>query len=284
MGHMRTINFKINSKDSGKKIKDFLKSFGVSSSLITKLKQSPAGIKLNGRGAKAIDTLTAGDELQINIESHGKMPTLSGAEVEILYEDEDLIAVNKPPFMPVHESRNHRGDTLSNAIAGYVDENTAFRAIYRLDKDTSGIVLVAKNELAAGKLAGNVKKDYYAVATKNIGEEGTINAPIAREGDSIIKRCVRPDGESAVTHYTRVKIGENGTLYKIHLDTGRTHQIRVHFAHMGSPLVGDTLYGGNDKLIKRQALHCKNIYFEHPITGEEIKVESNLPQDMLSLI
>ena len=184
--------------------------------------------------------------------------------------------------MPVHESRNHRGDTLSNAVADIC--GGAFRAIYRLDRDTSGIVLIAKNEFAAAKLAGRVRKDYYAVVCGKIEGSGVIDAPIKRERESIIKRCVAPDGESAVTHYTAIKHSEKYTLVKLKLETGRTHQIRVHFAHIGYPLAGDTLYGGSTEEISRQALHCRDIYFTHPVSEKKIHIFCEMPQDMKKLI
>lgn len=281
---MRTIEFKITEKDNGKRIRDFLRDFGVSSSLLTKLKNTENGITLNGEFARTIDPVKTNDILKINIENKGQMPAPSDKKLEIIFEDEDIIAVNKPPFMPVHESRNHQGDALSNAVANYVDKNTAFRAVYRLDRDTSGIVLIAKNELSASKLAGKIKKDYYAVAEYDIGENGTISAPIARESESIIKRCVSENGETAVTHFEKVKSFKHGVLYKINLETGRTHQIRVHFAHLGASLVGDTLYGNGSEIINRQALHCKTIYFIHPITGEKIELDSNFPEDIKILL
>ncbi len=281
---MRIIEFKITERDSGKRIKDFLFNFGVSSSLLTKLKNTENGITLNGSFARAIDTVKTDDILKISIENKGRMPAPSDKKVEIIYDDEDVIALNKPPFMPVHESRNHQGDALSNAAANYIDINTAFRAVYRLDRDTSGIVLIAKNELAAAKLAGRIDKDYYAVSSKDIGSSGTINAPIARENESIIKRCVDENGETAVTHYEKVKSYKNGVLYKINLETGRTHQIRVHFAHLGAALVGDTLYGGDSELINRQALHCKAIQFTHPVSGERLTLSCDFPKDIKLLL
>lgn len=281
---MRTIEFKIKETDSGKRIKDFLLSFGVSSSLLTKLKNTENGITVNGIFARTIDTVKTNDILKINIENKGTMPPPSDAQVEVIYNDEDLIALNKPPFMPVHESRNHRGDALSNAAANYIEKDTAFRAVYRLDRDTSGIVLIAKNELAAAKLAGKISKDYYAVASKDIGNSGTINAPIARESESIIKRCVNENGETAITHYEKIKSLKNGVLYKIKLETGRTHQIRVHFSHLGAPLAGDTLYGTGSEIINRQALHCKTISFIHPITEKKITLNSEFPKDIKLLL
>lgn len=281
---MRIIEFKITQDDDGKRIKDFLYNFGISSSLLTKLKRTENGITVNGKFARAIDCIKQGDVLKISIENKGNMPAPSAEKPEIIFEDEDLLALNKPPFMPVHESRNHRGDALSNAAANYMEKNTAFRAVYRLDRDTSGIVLIAKNELAASKLAGKIKKDYYAIAQNDIGNSGTINAPIAREGESIIKRRVFEGGENAVTHFKKIGDFSGGTLYKINLETGRTHQIRVHFAHMGAPLAGDSLYGGKTDLINRQALHCKTIYFTHPITQKEVTLNCDFPEDFKGLM
>lgn len=279
---MRTIDFVITDENAGKTIKEFLRAFGVSGSLLKKLKNTENGICKNGAPARTIDTVFCGDRLQINIEDSGKAPESADIKINLLYEDEDLIAAEKPAFMPVHESRNHRGDTLSNAVADIC--GGAFRAIYRLDRDTSGIVLIAKNEFAAAKLAGRVRKDYYAVVCGKIEGSGVIDAPIKRERESIIKRCVAPDGESAVTHYTAIKHSEKYTLVKLKLETGRTHQIRVHFAHIGYPLAGDTLYGGSTEEISRQALHCRDIYFSHPVSEEEIHIFCEMPQDMKKLI
>lgn len=282
---MREIEFDIKCTDDGRQIRDFLRDFGVSAALLTRLKNTENGITLNGEFAKAIELLHTSDRLKITITDNGKMPArLECDKVKVAYNDEDILVLNKPPFMPVHESRNHRGDTLANVAACYIDCDTAFRAVYRLDRDTSGLVLIAKNELAAAKLAGKIKKDYYAICSGNISGSGTIDLPIARVGDSIIKRCVSESGERAITHYTAVS-GKNGnTLVKFNLETGRTHQIRVHMSHSGNTLLGDTLYGGDSRLIDRQALHCKTIYFTHPVTNEEIVVDGDLPADFKGLI
>lgn len=282
---MREIIFKIDDKNSGLMIRDFLRNFGVSSALLTKLKQDENGIKLNGNFAKAIEVLKSGDNLTVNIKNSGKMPEKFECEnVKVAYNDEDILVLNKPPLMPVHESRNHRGDTLANVAACYMESDCAFRAVYRLDRDTSGLVLIAKNELAASKLAGKIKKDYYAVVSGKFEGRGTIDLPIRRVQESIIERGVFDDGERAVTHYEAIKTDGENTLLKLNLETGRTHQIRVHFSHLGAPLLGDTLYGGSCEKINRQALHCKTIYFTHPITHEKITVDSDFPNDFKGLI
>ena len=280
---MRELEFKITAEQNGREIRDFLREFGVSSALLTKLKQTENGITLNGEFARAIDCMSCGDVLKIRIEQSGNPPTANpDLKIEAVYEDEDVLIVNKPAFMPVHESRNHRGDTLANACAPYLDG--AFRAVYRLDRDTSGLVLIAKNELAAALLAGSIKKDYYAVCEGIIEGDGIIDEPIRRVRDSIIKRGVFPDGERAVTRYSAISSKDGRTLLKINLETGRTHQIRVHFAHIGHPLCGDTLYGTPSPLINRQALTCKAIYFTHPITKKEMKSEADFPSDFSKLL
>lgn len=281
---MRTIEFTVDEKNDGVRIRSFLRAFGVSTALLKELKNAENGITVNGGFARTIDYLHTGDVLKINIETSGKMPSPVNMDVDIVYEDEDLIVFNKPPHLPVHESRHHIGDTLSNFAAYYLGEDGAFRAVYRLDNGTSGLVLVAKNKFAAGKLAGDIKKDYYAVACGSVEKGGVINKPIARCADSIIKREVREDGESAVTHYEVVSRRDDTTLLKLNLETGRTHQIRVHMAYLGHPLVGDTLYGTPSESITRQALHCKDIYFTHPVTGKEMHITCDYPTDMKNLI
>lgn len=282
---MRIIEFKIEEKDNNRQIRDFLRAFGVSASLLTKLKQTENGITLNGKSARTIDSIHTNDILVITIENKGKMPQpLRCNAVKVIYDDEDILVLDKPPMMPVHESRNHQGDTLANAAANYMDSGTAFRAVYRLDRDTSGLVLIAKNELAASKLAGKIKKDYYAICHGELTGKGTIDMPIKRVNDSIIKRGVFNDGERAVTHWQAIKTCNGCTLLKINLETGRTHQIRVHFSHIGCPLLGDSLYGGSCENIARQALHCKTIYFTHPISGRDITLDCAFPADFQKLI
>lgn len=282
---MRIIEFEIKSEYDGKAIRDFLRDFGVSSTLLAKLKQTENGITLNGEFAKSIELLKTGDILKIRIENKGKMPApCNNKDVEIVYQDEDLLVLNKPPMMPVHESRNHQGDTLANVAACYMDSDTAFRAVYRLDRDTSGLVLIAKNELSASKLAGNIDKDYYAVCHGVLTGDGTIDLPIRRVEESIITRGVFDDGERAVTHWQAVADNGENTLLKLNLETGRTHQIRVHFSHTGHPLAGDSLYGYESEKISRQALHCKTIRFIHPITGKQMEIDSDFPNDFKGLI
>ena len=279
---MRTVRFIADRGDAGKMIKDILRGFGFSGTLIKRLKQSESGILKNGEPARTVDIIEPGDVITVNIPPCGAPPESSGAALKTLFEDEDLLCVDKPPGMPVHESRRHRGDAVSNAAASRLDG--AFRAVYRLDRDTSGALLIAKNELAAAKLAGRVDKDYYGVCLGVPKKSGVIDAPIARLDGSIIKRCVSEGGERAITHYEVLRYGGGAAFVRFRLETGRTHQIRVHMAHLGFPLAGDTLYGDGRGGIARQALHCGEIRFEHPISGERIAITSPLPEDMALLL
>lgn len=281
---MRIIAFTITEKDDGRRIRDYLRDFGVSSALLTRLKQTENGITVGGAFARTIDLLHTGDSLTIAIENKGRMPSPAAMAIPVVYEDDDLLVLDKPPGMPVHESRNHIGDTLSNFAAYHLQEDTAFRAVYRLDRDTSGLVVVAKHALAAAKLAGKIQKDYYAVVSGLIAQDGTIDLPIARCGDSIIKRRVDENGERAVTHYYVISHGEDCTLLRFRLETGRTHQIRVHMTHSGHPLLGDTLYGNDASRIARQALHCKDIYFTHPVTEQPLHITCDFPQDFKEVL
>ncbi|MGN0531430.1 MAG: RluA family pseudouridine synthase [Eubacterium sp.] len=281
---MRILEFVVENRDNGRRIKDFLRDFGVSSSLLVKLKHSRDGIAVNGSFARTIDTVYSGDVLRITIDSSGHMPSPTEMDIDVLYEDEDILVLDKPPFIPVHESRNHIGDTLSNFVAYHVEQDTAFRAVFRLDRDTSGAVLVAKHELAASKLAGKIDKDYYALVSGVVDEPGVVDAPVSRCGDSIIKRRVSTDGEYAVTRYYPLAQYGEYSLVRFKLLTGRTHQIRVHMSYIGHPLLGDSLYDGSTDLINRQALHCGDIYFTHPITGEDIHITSPFPSDMKNLM
>ena len=265
-------------------VKTFLRRRnGVSARLLAKLKHREGGITCNGQPIRSIDTLRTGDVLVLNM---GEKPIAEPNPelfAPVAYENESVVVFDKPAGMPVHGSCGHRGDTLANYFACLYPE-LSFRPVHRLDKDTSGLCLVAKSAHAANLLQGSFEKTYYAVVCGLTDAEGTIDAPIARESDSVIKRCIRADGRSAVTHYRR--IAENGrySLVEVRLETGRTHQIRVHFAYIGHPLAGDDMYGGSTADIGRQALHCGRLTLALPLTGERVTVEADLPDDIKRLV
>lgn len=259
-----------------------------SSRLVKLLKKQPDGIMLNSSHVRTIDIIHSGDVLEVNIPSDETPAEVSEVKAQIVYADDDVIVFNKPAFMPVHPTRNHQGDTLANVYAAYLaskGQSAAFRAINRLDRDTTGLVVCGVNQYAASRLTGNISKVYYAVACGRLDGSGTIDAPIARLDERLITRHVSDDGDRAVTHWTVVdNNADSETLLRITLETGRTHQIRVHFSHIGHPLVGDTMYGTADDRIQRQALHCAQVNFIHPVTGQSIELKTHIPDDMQNLM
>lgn len=240
------------------------------------------GITRNGLPVRSIDMIFPGDVIALKIEDTSFLEPNPLLSVPIAFENENLIVFDKPSGMPVHPSIKHQGDTLGNYFA-YICPELTFRPVNRLDRDTSGLCIVAKNAHSANILQGSVDKIYYAAVHGITEAFGTINAPIARKAESIILRCVREDGQSAVTHFTRLTHNERYSLEEIQLETGRTHQIRVHFSHIGHPLAGDDMYGGKRDDIQRQALHCGQLSFHEPLTDELIIVKSQLPQDIEQL-
>ena len=273
-----SIKITINAKKKKKKLGDVLTRRGVSRRLITRLKRTENGITRNGELIRTIDIVHSGDEIVLCEQDEKLLEPNCELDVEILYEDDQLIVFNKPPFMPVHPSIKHQGDTLGNFFA-YHCPGLTFRPVNRLDRDTSGCVIVAKNQYAAKALQRSYQKVYYAICHGVFeNTEGTVSAPIAREKESIIKRCVRADGQAAATHYKVLEQREKYALIEFHLENGRTHQIRVHMAHIGHPIAGDDMYGGSREDYARQALHCGQVTFVHPTSGEQITV--NAPTEL----
>lgn len=272
---------------AGRDIKYILKNhFGFSSSLITALKDGD-GIMLCGKKEFVNKKTALGDVLKITLfDKASENITPQNMPLDILYEDEDLLAVAKPPKMPTHPSIYHTKDTLANAVLYYFrDIPFTFRAPSRLDRDTSGVLIVAKNAWCAERISneiknGEFKKEYVAVCV-GIPKDmhGTISAPIKREKQGIIKRTVAPDGKSAVTDYEVIKTLGNLSLLRLYPKTGRTHQIRLHLSHIGTPIYGDFLYG-EEVLGERIRLHCRSVSFVHPFSKELITVTAPLPPDM----
>ena len=294
---MPTIKFAVPQENDGISVYNFLRSkCGVSYRLIKKLKRVPMGITANGQHIRTVDPLHGGDTVVLHI-PEDENPTMPvELPIDILYEDEHIAVINKPFGMPVHPAREHVADTLANAFSAHLMANgephAAFRVINRLDRDTSGLVLTAKNSHAASLLHGHTDKVYYAVCQGNLTGSGTIDAPIRVMEGHGIQREVGEGGVRAVTHWQAMKnisvTAPNGiqydlTLLEIHLETGRTHQIRVHFTSLGMPLAGDDMYGGSRDLICRQALHCGQLDFTHPITGKPMHFSIPLPDDMAAL-
>ncbi len=285
----RILEYKIKDDFDGKKVEHFLrKQLGMSARVIKDVKFSENGLVLNGKRVRTIDLLHTGDKFTITFpDDTGEMFEPLPFPLEILFEDEDFLIVNKPAGLANHPSHNHQGDTLANAVAFHLKENgkqSVFRSVGRLDKGTSGIVICALNRFAAAAVSGKIYKEYEAVCEGVLTGEGVIDAPIFRPDPIITVRTVDERGEKAVTEWRALKNVNGRTLLRIHLRTGRTHQIRVHFAHLGMPLTGDTMYGSPSDLISHQALVCKYCRFTHPVTKEIIEIEVPTPADWKNII
>lgn len=281
---MRELKFVVPQQYDGVTLRGFLRSFVCLSARQTaKLKRQVNGITRNGIKAIAPDVLCAGDCIQLCFPDDDKIPQPVPCNVPVVYEDDDLLIVDKPASMPMYPCPGHDCDSLANAVAFHqtvVHEKYAFRPVYRLDRDTTGLVLVAKNPFSAEKLAGNVRKTYFAVIEGVLNGSGVIDRPIGLKPGHTIQRSVISTGISAVTRWRAVRLMNGFSLIAVRLKTGRTHQIRVHFSAIGHPLAGDDMYGGSLDIISRQALHCAEIRFRHPVTGKTMCFRSELPNDM----
>lgn len=280
---MRIIDFVVEPSFDGSTVEKYLKEEKhLSRRLITSVKYS-SGILVNGKVARTVDIIRCKDTVSVIMQDEKRLEENTSLNIPIVYDDDDIVVFDKPAGVPVHPSINHYNDTLGNYFSA-VYKGVSFRPVNRLDKDTSGLCAVAKNPFSASLLQKNTDKTYFAIVKGEIKESGRIELPIARESDTIIKRKVDESGQYAVTEYVP-KMTKNGfTLLEIKLLTGRTHQIRVHFSHIGYPLVGDGLYGGDMSLLSRQALHCGRLSFIHPLSNERVTVECPLPEDMSALL
>lgn len=271
----RVLEYEIPSEYDGANITTVLKQhFKISTNLIKDLKKYKEGIQVNGEHKRVVDFVAKGDILKITIRdtaSENIVPT--DIPLDIVYEDEDVLVINKPSNMPTHPSMGNYENSLANGVMYYYKskgEERVFRAVNRLDKDTSGLMAVAKNSYIHARLGEEIqkkelKRKYMCIVCGDVERDGTVDAPIRRADGSVINRIVAPDGQRAVTHYRVVKRYGEYTLLEMELETGRTHQIRVHMAYIGHPLVGDWLYGTEDhNIAKRQMLHSCYLCFTHP--------------------
>ena len=260
---------------------------------LSKMKREQS-VLVNGNFTKPSTKIKKGDLIEVKIEEDMANFEPQDLNLDILYDDFDIIMVNKPPFMVVHPTKSHNDKTIANGVTDYIikqNEKVKIRFVNRLDMNTSGLVIVAKNAYAHHTLSldmgdNKVEKKYITVVKGIVKDEfGTINAPIYRPTEDSVKRVVDERGQASVTHYKVLERLNDATVLEVKLETGRTHQIRVHMAHIGHGIIGDELYGYVDEaLINRQALHAYSLAFEQPRTKEELKFEAKLPKDIEELI
>ena len=292
----RNIQYLISEKDEGRILSRFLRHTGYSRRNLSWLKADPYGVLLNGLPVHLNARLHAGDLAAVHIREDEESSIVPvPLPFGLVYEDADLLVVDKPAGMPLHPSFQNTDNTLANALTWhYQSQGQAFvfRCSNRLDRDTSGLTIVSRHRVAACMLSEmgvrrEITREYLAIVRGKVSpSSGTIDVPIGRCPDSIIERRVDPlHGEAAVTHYHVVKETNGLSLVSLTLETGRTHQIRVHMQHIGHPLLGDHLYNPGDRsLITRQALHAHTLSFVHPITKEALTFTSELPEDMARLL
>lgn len=288
----------IYEKTEGQQLKYFLKEQGISKGLLAKIKFQGGQIAVNGRIENVLYQLKAQDVVQITIPDEGEHETvlLDETPIDIVYEDAHLLVVNKPANVASIPAQYHPNGTMANRVKAYYKRqnyaNQVIHVVTRLDRDTSGLMVFAKHGFAHAKLDVQLRnkqfvKRYQALVTGEIAQlqnHALIDLPIARDYDSLLKRKIDDSGKQAKTEYWLEKRNQELALVDIQLHTGRTHQIRVHFAAIGCPLRGDELYGGLvDETMSRQALHCYELQFTHPFTQEALHFTQVLPQDMADL-
>lgn len=296
---MSTLEKKVEEKYDGIVIREFLKEELELSSRLIRRAAIEKRIFVNKEVVRMRKVLHTGDIVEVKlerVESQDIIP--EKMNLNIVYEDDDILVLNKPPYTVVHPTRGYPTGTLANGILYYFNEtnqNCIVRLVSRLDMDTSGLIIIAKNQYAHMALSkemqlNHLEKRYLAVVHGHLEkEEGTIDLPIFKpeNEESIFKRIIDERGQRSITHYKVIKKFENADLVECLLETGRTHQIRVHLSHIGHPIYGDTLYGyGEDEkeLIPRQALHAYGLDFKSPRTKEQLSLRAELPEDILNLI
>lgn len=290
----KLLEYPVTSFTAGMTVEEFLRKEGYSKNLIVHLRNTEHGITIEDKLIYTTHRLAEGEILNIKIIETEASENIVPVKMplSIVYEDEDLMVINKSANLPIHPSQGNFDNTLANGLAFYFKEKGepfVYRAVNRLDRDTTGLLIIAKHMLSSCILSDMVKnreihREYAAIVSGKLPEEGVIDAPIARVSGSTIERCVNPEtGDRAVTHYKRLFYNEalHYSLAALKLETGRTHQIRVHLKYLGHPLPGDFLYHPDFTKIKRQALHSHRLSFSHPLTKEPLSFEAPIPDDML---
>ncbi|MBR0082315.1 MAG: RluA family pseudouridine synthase [Clostridia bacterium] len=290
---MRTIEYTIASRFDGAKVKDVLSGqLLVSDALCSRLKRRENGILLNGAPVYVTHPVQTGDRLMVAVGDGGKDPRIvpMPAPLSVVYEDDDLLVIDKPAGLSVHPARDPNEVTLENALAAYLGDDENPHPVSRLDKGTTGLLTVAKSGWAHSFMkplqhAGNLHKTYLAIAIgRPASDFGEIDAPIGNCPGSTYRRAVCSDGAPSRSSFTVLQSWDGLSLVRLVPHTGRTHQLRVHMAYIGCPLLGDWLYGQRDPRIDRPALHAAELSFRHPLTGEQILLTAPLSTDMAELL
>ena len=277
-------------KEENKLKSELLDKMNISVRMLCSIKKGKS-VTVNGKYVPMHTMVCGTDIIKIELPHESNEYEAQQMGIEVLYEDFDLLVVEKPFGMVVHPTRNHLENTMLNALKYYFDENgikSKVRFVNRLDRDTSGILIVAKNAYAHSVLTKDTSmwemhKKYIAVVEGKLDESGTIRLPIIKSEDGI-RRMVDENGQECVTHYRTIKSNERASFVELELETGRTHQIRVHMSAIGHPIFGDELYGGNMDFIERQALHCIELGFYSPRLEKEIRVKTKLHDDITELL
>lgn len=287
----RNFTYQITDEFHNCTISSYLKAKCYPHAVMVHLKKTPESILLNGKWEYVNTHVKTGDLLEIKLieeDCSTNIPPVY-APLSIVYEDEDILVIDKPANMPVHPSLNHYENTLANAVCYYFTNqgiSYTFRCVNRLDKNTTGLTIIAKHMLSSAILSQdvavkNIKREYLAIVCGKTDDFGTIDAPIGRKDSSTIERQIDyVHGERAITHYRKIDSKNGYTLLSLILETGRTHQIRVHMSSIGHPLIGDFLYHPASTELSRQALHSCKLEFRHPITKETMVFTAPLPSDM----
>lgn len=286
----KNIIFKVKNEDQS--LEKFLFEQGISSRLFRRSYREK-NILVNGVFKNKNEILNMGDIVSLVIEDEVDNTLAQNIPLDIIYEDVDVLALNKQPYIVVHPTKSHQDNTISNGIAYYFQQmnlNRKIRLVNRLDMDTSGVLLVAKSSFAHQQMAvqfenNQVEKRYMAVVSGIVKKDkDIIDLPIGREKERSIKKVVSNEGKNALTRYKVIERYKDATLLDIELHTGRSHQIRVHLNHIGHPIIGDTLYYKPSEYINRQALHAYYLKLKQPRTKNELELKTNLPEDIKELI
>lgn len=280
---MRIVTFTVPQEYDDKKLCAFLRGEAqISYALYATLRHIPDAVTRGGVPVRSIDRVHTGERIRVAFPDEQTKLLPTDMPLHILYEDEDLLVLDKPGDIAMHPSHGHQTDTLANGVTAYLQKSGSrgvFHAVGRLDKGTSGVALCAKHTYAASRMNGQTEKTYLALVDRELSGSGTVDTPIYRPDPGKTTRACGENGESAVTHYEVLCAGGGKSLVRLAPETGRTHQIRVHMAHIGAPLTGDVLYGTADPALGRHLLHCASVRVQHPVTGEALTFTSPLPAE-----